>query len=365
MAKMKTLFTKVQRSRGLSLIGGTLLMGCLALAVGCDELNKPSAKTANDTKGQTEALETEESANKIQEAVVAMRAKDFNKAKQLLAEAHAISPKSPRIPYYTGMMEQTQNNKPAAIKAYEEAIALDAKLVEARINATALLIEDDTPENLGKAAKILDEGLKITPDNVDLMTNRAFVALAGEDYASAATYYGKFVPKSPDLRLHFQYARALSGSGKQDLAAKELEPVYGSDDVKLVAAAGALHAQIGDFKGCVAALDKVIQKKPTADLLLRRGECKRGLQQFPAELDDYKEAVKLEPTSAGAQLALGRHLHFVETDDKQAAPILEEAKKLGQGTRVAAEAERVLGLIAADAAKKGPTPAQKGKPKKK
>jgi Flp pilus assembly protein TadD len=321
---------------------------CLLGAVGCGSGSPPPQSPANPELSDKPAsgAHAPASSSAVKDGIAAIQAQDFAKAKELLTAARAKDPKDVQAAYYLGVAEQGLGNGAAAIQAFRDALAIDPKLTEASINLSAALLDAGGPENLSAAAKVAKEGLKTAPDSADLQLNLAVALGASGEFAEAAQAYAKVVQKSPgDLKLRLEYARVLGKAGDKDKAIAELEQIMKSDDPAVLIAAGNVHGQLGDYKGCVATLDKVIQKKPTAEPYVRRGACKKETGDNAGALADYQQAIKLDGQYAPAYLYLGRHLFFVSKKNQEATAALEKAKTLGTGTPIAREAEQTLSAI--------------------
>jgi tetratricopeptide (TPR) repeat protein len=334
--------TRMKRARMTGLVVS------LMWAMGCSSSTPPPQSATNpepaSTPGQGEAAPA--SSSKVKEAIDAIKAQDYAKAKELLTAARTQDPKDVQAAYYLGVAEQGLGKPAEAIKAYQDALALDPKLTEASVNLSGALLEAGGADNASAAAKAAKEGLKTAPDSADLMLNLAMALAAAGEFKEAAEAYAKVVAKSPDdPKLKLEYARVLGKAGDKDKAKSELERIGQIDDPVLLTAAANVHAQVGDFKGCVAMLDKLIQKKPTPEPYVRRGACKKETGDNAGAQADYEQAAKLDAQYAPAYLYLGRHLYFVAKKNKEAIAALEKAQKLGAGTPIANQAEQTLAQI--------------------
>lgn len=327
---------------GWSVLAGMLV--AVSFAGAADGCVPPASKTgAPQAEGSAQAPTL---SPKTQQGVDAIHAQDFARAKELLTAARAENPQDPRAAFYLGIAEQSLGNKDGAKKAFREALALDPKLTEASINLSAMLLDSRTQEDAAEAVKVTEAGLQHAPNSQELAVNHAVALADSGDHAAAAEAYGKLLSKTPDdARLRYEYATMLLKSGKTEDAKKELEAVGKSEDPKLLAAAGGVYSELGAFQECIGMFDRAIAKKPTADALVRRGNCRRALRDFKGERADYEEAIKLDDKSAAAHLALGRHLHFVAKKTRDALAELEKAKELGAGTPLVAEAEKTIEQI--------------------
>jgi Flp pilus assembly protein TadD len=329
---------------------GCLLLG-LAGATACGSsptqpAESPSRPDSGNAPEPAESGPAPASSSKVKEAIQAIQAQDFARAKELLTAARAESAKDPQAAFYLGVAEQGLGNGEAAIQAFQEALKLDPKLTEASINLSAALLETGEQDQAKEALEVISQALKTAPQSADLIMNQAVAKVSLGDFAGAARAYAKVVAQAPkDQKLRLEYARVLGKAGQKDQALTELGELGKSEEPLILIAAGNVHGQLGDFKGCVAVLDKVIQKKPTAEPYVRRGACKKELGDKPGALGDYQQAIKLDEQYAPAHLYLGRHLFFESKKNKEALVALEKAQKLGAGTPIAAEAEKTIAQI--------------------
>jgi Flp pilus assembly protein TadD len=334
--------TRLCRAHKVGLVLGLLW------ATGCSSSTPPpqAATNAEPPSGPAQGEAAPASSSRVKEAIDAIKAQDYAKAKELLTAARTQDPKDAQAAYYLGVAEQGLGKPAEAIKPYQDALALDPKLTEASVNLSSALLDAGGADHAAAAAKVAKDGLKTAPDSVDLLLNLAIALGVSNNFAEAAEAYAKVVAKSPDdLKLKLEYARVLGKAGEKDKALSELEQVGRTEDPLLLTAAANLRGQLADYKGCVATLDKVIQKKPAAEPYVRRGACKKETGDNTGAQADYEQAIKLDAQYAPAYLYLGRHLHFVAKKDKEATLALEKAQKLGAGTPIAGQAEQTLAAI--------------------
>lgn len=302
----------------------------------------PEAATSSSATAQNQAAVSPNT----KPGVDALQANNYAKAKEFLTLARNETPQDPYVHLYLGIAEMELGNKPEAVKCLRDALQLAPKLTEASINLSALLLDSRKPEDAAEAVKVTEAGLKHTPDSPELVANHAVALADSADYAAASVAYEKLVKKAPeDLKLRYDYAVILAKLGQNDKALAELEHVGKSTNPKLLAAAGNLHSQLGSYQTCVALLDKVAEKQPEPELLVRRANCKKELHDYKGERADLEQAVKLDAKFAAAHLGLGRHLFYVAKKNTDAIAELERAKELSPGTPVADEAEKTIALI--------------------
>ncbi|MFC1642412.1 tetratricopeptide repeat protein [Myxococcota bacterium] len=319
---------------------------CLGFGLGCG----PGTPSPESPAGTAAADFGEESApassKSVDQGIEAIKAEEFARAKELLAKARADNPQDPQAPFYLGVAEQELGNNAQAIEAYREALRLDPRLTDASLNLSALLLDGGTPEDASEALRVVEAALQHAPQSAELTTNRAVALGASGDFPAAAKAYGQLVAKSPeDAKLRLEYARLLSLAGDKSKALQALAKVKTSDDPVLLTAAANLHGQLGDYRGCLATLDRVIQKEPAPEPLVRRGACKKELGDKAGARDDYEKAIELDDKYAYAYLYLGWHLYFEMKRNKAALDALQKAQELGEGTPVASKAAQTIATI--------------------
>jgi tetratricopeptide (TPR) repeat protein len=260
----------------------------------------------------------------VKQGMDAIQKQDFAGAKQVLTDAVAKDPKDPQAAFYLGVAMEGLGDSPGAMTQYKKALELDPKLVEAAVNLSG---DQYDKKDAAGALATAEQGLKANPKSPELLLNRALSleALGKKDEAMAA--YGAAVKAKPDdPQLHITYAEYLAGAGKRDDALTELRAAQNVEDPTLLAALGVRFGRLKAFPDCIAALDKAIKLKDSADLHTRRGVCRHDFGDDAGAQSDYDAAIKLDANFAPAYYYLGRHLE--KKDKKRALEALDKAQKL-------------------------------------
>lgn len=260
----------------------------------------------------------------VKQGMDAIQKQDFAGAKKVLGEAAAQDPKDPQAAFYLGVALDGLGDVPGAVVQYKKALELDPKLVEAAVNLSGAQYEQ---KDAAGALVTAEQGLKANPKSPELLVNRALSleALGKKDEAMAA--YGAAVKARPDdAQLRITYAEYLAAAGKRDDALTELRAVQNVEDPTLLAALGVRFGRLKAFPDCVAALDRAIKLKDSADSHVRRGVCRHDFGDDAGAQADYETAIKLDSNFAPAYYYLGRHLE--KKDKKKALEALEKAQKL-------------------------------------
>jgi len=307
------------------------LLGALALAA-CGGSPSPPAEapppafedeTPKPPAGSEQAAAP--SSKKVEDAIAAIKAQDFAKAKALLTEARAAAPKDAQAAFYLGVALEGLSDAPGATSAYRDALGLDPKLVEAAVNLSALLLDaKDAPGALAAA----DIGLKTAPKQPDLLLNRALALEAAGKKDESLKAYGAAVAAAPDnIELHIAYAELLTAAKDDKAALEQLRSVSGkTDDPKLLEKLSQKFGRLTAFADCIAVLDKAIKAGDNANLHVRRAVCRHGQKDDAGALADYEAALKLDEKSGPAHYYLAKHV--CPTDKKKAAVHFKRAAEI-------------------------------------
>lgn len=277
------------------------------------------------------------SSDAVQKGIDALQAQDFEKARDILADAHGAQPDDPQAAFYYGVALEGVGDPQAAVTAYQKALQLDPKLTEASQNLSAALLEQEDAEG---ALRVADAGLAHRPDDGGLLANRA-LALEAMGSPDALSAYAKALDKAPNnTGLRFNYASALAAAGKRDQAVAELKKIP-TDDPEFASAVATTFYQLKAFEECLGILDKAVARQPSADLHVRRGACRQGKDDKAGALEDYRAAVKLDAQFAPGHFYLGRYL-AAQGKKAEARAALQKALELGANTPIAGAAKKAL-----------------------
>ena len=325
----------------LSRVGFTAL-SCVWLALGaCGPTpppatpdNPPPLDDAPPKKSKPDAV-VAPSNELVKQGMDAIQKQDFAAAKSVLTDAVGKDPKDPQAAFYLGVAMEGLGDSAGAMTQYKKALELDPKLVEAAVNLSG---DQYDKKDAAGALATAEQGLKANPKSPELLLNRALSleALGKKDEAMAA--YGAAVKAKPDdPQLHITYAEYLAGAGKRDEALTELRAAQNVEDPTLLAAVGVRFGRLKAFPDCIAALDKAIKLKDSADLHTRRGVCRHDFGDDAGAQADYDAAIKLDANFAPAYYYLGRHLE--KKDKKRALEALDKAQKLDPSGPVGKQAK--------------------------
>jgi Flp pilus assembly protein TadD len=279
------------------------------------------------------------SSEKVKQGMDLIQAQNFTEAKSVLEGAVKDNPKDPQAVFYLGVAHEGLGDKKQASEHYKKALELDAKLIEASVNLSAIMLDE---QDAAGALAVIDGGLKNAPKHPGLLMNRALALEATGNKDEAAKAYGAAVDASPDnVELRYAYAEVLAGSGRTDQALEQLRKVGATDDPKLLAATATLFGKLKAYSDCVGVLDRAIKAKPSADLHVRRGVCRHDMKDDAGAKSDYDAAIKLDANFAPGYYYLGKHFR-AKGDKKQALANLEKAVQLGADGPVGKAAQKEI-----------------------
>jgi Tfp pilus assembly protein PilF len=265
------------------------------------------------------------SSAKVAQGIDAIKAQDFAKAKSLLTEARTENAKDPQAAFYLGVALEGLSDGAGATAAYKDALALDAKLTEASVNLSALLLDaKDAPG----ALSVAEAGLKTAPKQPDLLLNRALALEASGKKDESLKAYALAVAASPDnVDLRIAYAELLTGAKDDKTALEQLRAVATTEDPKELAKLSQKFGKLHAFADCIAVLDKAIKAVDSADLHVRRAVCRHEQKDDAGAQSDYEAALKLDDKFAPAHYYLAQHV--CPSDKKKAAEHFKKAADLG------------------------------------
>jgi Tfp pilus assembly protein PilF len=284
-------------------------------------LDSPAPTASAAGAGQTEKA----SSAKVAQAIDAIKAQDFAKAKSLLTEARTESPKDSQAAFYLGVALEGLSDGAGATAAYKDALALDPKLTEASVNLSALLLD---AKDAAGALSVAEGGLKTAPKQPDLLLNRALALEATGKKEESLKAYGAAVAAAPDnVDLHIAYAELLMAAKDDKTALEQLRAVATTEDPKELEKLSQKFGRLHAFADCIAALDKAIKGTDTADLHVRRAVCRHEQKDDAGAVSDYEAALKLDDKFAPAHYYFAQHI--CPTDKKKAAEHFKKAADLG------------------------------------
>lgn len=328
--------TRWLSTKGLQGLVLSCALGMVAACSSTPPAQEPEAPPPLDDAPASSSASAPASNAQVQQGIDAIQAGDYRNAKVILQQAHRDHPNDPQAAFYLGVALEGSDDKPGAIAAYQKALALDSKLLEARVNLSALQLEGGDTQ---AALQTIEEGLKAAPKHPELLTNRALaLESAGSSEEALQAYAAAVAAKADDPALRYAYAELLAKAGKKDQAVVELRQLGAGADQQVLAAAANLFGKLSAYADCVALLDKAMKAGATPEVHVRRGVCRHGMKDESGAKQDYEAALALDANFAPAHFYLGQH--YKTTDKKKACASLAKAVELGGSVGVGQAAKK-------------------------
>lgn len=310
-----------------------IAFGFLSMAVGCSPPPPPEdpVLTADPPVGGAEGLATGAASTELQRAIAYIKNSKFEDAKKHLEKALADKPDHAEANFYMGVATEMLGDKKAAEGFYKKAFTIDATLLDAAINLTAIYLED--PARPDEAIAVLQKALEKAPDDAPLHQNLAIAYGLKKDYASAAKAYDAALAKGENAQMRFEYGALMFEAKDMPKAAEQLKKaIDGIKDADSLVKIGRMLGRAEAYADCVRAFDAAIKIKSEPEWMVRRGLCKSQLKDEPAARADFEAAIKADPKFAAGHYYLGMSLSLDKKTRASALAALEQAAKLGEGT---------------------------------
>lgn len=267
----------------------------------------------------------------------AIQAGDFERAVTILQEAVATDPKDPQAAFYLGVAFEGAGDLGSAEREYERAVQLSPELLEARVNLSYLLLDQDKAE---QSLAVSTAGLELEPKQPALLANRALALdVLGKPEAFGA--YEALLREVPeDAANRFNYAVLLAAAERKDESLAQLAKIK-SQDAPLLLDVAQLYGRLEAYDACVTVLDGLVAAGKSAEVLVHRARCRHSAGDDPGAEKDLREAVSLEPKNPIGHYYLGRHLVALGKR-AEGRKFLEEAVQLGPETPFGKAASRDL-----------------------
>ena len=229
-------------------------------------------------------------------AVIACQEGQFQQGVDLVRRAMTFAPPEARMLNVLGQALDRLGQPLEAMKALDQAIALDPKLAAAHGNRANILVDAGMPL---EALKSFDKALALAPDSIpDLINRGALLAPLGR-YQDALRDYDKALALDPSVpEVHTNRANVL-----KDLAMMEI---------------GAGSTDSAHLDAALAGYDRAIKIEPRLhDAYLARAMLKLMRGDWVAGFEDYEHRSEVgrpgftpldEPRWDGAPLAAGERL---------------------------------------------------------
>lgn len=270
-----------------------LYLGLPWLAAGC---SKSTVSNADVALPNVDKL--------VADAVEAIDGKRYSDAQALLEQAIQKNPKHAEAHFRLGLALVMQGDKTKiAMASWENALALEPKLVDAYIHLSAWKLQS---QDATGALATAERGLEVAKRHPDLMEIRAWTLDALGRNAEALAAFGEVVQLRPeDCKLRIRNAQLLSQATKKSEALTQLAAIRQCADPQLLSMGAMVALDCDAPTICVALMDLGLKALKHPDLFARRGMCREKNQDLPGAIADLRQAVALDGNSAPAHHYLG------------------------------------------------------------
>jgi tetratricopeptide (TPR) repeat protein len=250
-----------------------------------------------------------------EEGLKALEAKQYPAAIAAFEKAVAADAKDYGAHFHLGLAHSMAGNAPAAIDSYKAALALSPGLYEAELNLGVVLIDARQPE---EAAAALQSALTKKPDQFRPNYYLAEALMAGQRFGEAEPYFRKATELDPaSIPARAGLGRTLARQGKLKEADVVLKQAADMDGLLELAA---YHEKAKDYAAAIAIYRSAPHSPAIVErlgnLLIESGKPEEAIPALEA-------AVKQSPTAAN-RYALGTaYLRAKRTD--QAMAMMEQA----------------------------------------
>lgn len=316
-------------------IGAAAVLSSVFLACGGGQTttNEPDDIAILEQPSDEQAASSDE----VKKAIDLIKAEKFVEARGILETETKSSPDDPQAAFYLGVALEHTDDADGAVIWYRKAIELDPKVLDATHNLSALLLEKEDFEG---ALKVVEDALKIAPEEPGLLANRA-IALDMLQKPEAVGAYEAYLKAQPDDQANrFNYAVVLAVNERPDDAKKALAGIN-TKETSLLGDMGALYMKLGDPAGCIKLWDSALSTEKSAEGLVHRARCKLGSNDKKGGIADLNEAVTTNPNSSVAHFYLGSVLKK-EGKAAEGKKHLEKAVEVGSGDEFAQAAQAQL-----------------------
>lgn len=311
-------------------------LGLAGLLAACGPATEPATPVDGPGDAPAQASGDQQA---VAEGEAAIKAKDFERAKQIFGEIVQRRPEHPKANHYLAVALENLGDAEGAQKHYRAALAAAPGLTDAALNLSALLIDG---KNYEEAAKVLEASAKKNPKDGALQINLAYAKLGMNDLAGAEEAFQAAlrIGDNPNARLGL--AELLLATERVDEALQNIEAAAAAapDDVDVLAMSAELFRKARAADRCIALFDKAVALQPVAQLYASRGVCKQMAKDMPGAKADYEKAVSVDPAFAPAYFLLGRFLLTVEKDREGAIKAFEKCAEVAPDSKCAEAAEQ-------------------------
>ena len=230
---------------------------------------------------------------------------ELEKARLELKNALQIDPKDTQTWYRLGEIEEQLQNWRAAAGDYQRVVDMDGTHNAAKVKLGRLFLLGGAPD---RAQSLVDEVLKVQPDNADALVVRAGVEARRNDIKDAQRDVGAALDKDPhNIEAAILAASLAMRSGKSDDAVTVLKRAI-DDHPKhtgLHAVLASVYAQQGKVDDGADQLKEIIALEPkTASHRIRLAGYYAANKRFKDAEQVLRDALQKQPKQKDLQLAM-------------------------------------------------------------
>lgn len=278
----------------------------------------------------------------LDRGIAYLKSNAFGQALPYFQRVVAAHPNDAQSTYYLALCFDQLGKRSEAVEAYKQAIVLDAKLVEPRMNLAAIYLEK--PMRPRRAIEVLVPAAKLEPKANDVHSNLAFAYRLVKNYAKSEEHYRAALAIKDDMKERVVFADMLHEAKRYQAMAEQQRLVldFVKNDTQTLVAMAHRFGRARAYRDCVKAFSLAIDKLPKkAALHVNRGLCYHGLRDEVNARADYTKVLELKPHLPVAHYYMG--LSFLDSGKKGQARIqLQLAIKHGKDSKVGERATKKL-----------------------
>lgn len=278
--------------------------------------------------------------NQLQEAILTLRPL----ASQEIGDARPLA--------LLGALYEATNELPKALDAYAAAVRVDPEDPNTYLDYTRLLMDLD---RYGEAARIVQQGMKDTPDSYALYLRMGSIEMTQGQYAVARASFEKAIAQHPEIALgYIALAEGYMRDGKDQQAANVLSAARKKlpPDAMLEYLYGLTLSHLNRAQDAVAVLKHSIAlNSKVAESHYELGKLYLQMGNEQAARIEFEQVLAIAPEHANAHFQLSRiYAHLGEM--KKSKEMAAETQALLQKQRQAAlqEQKKRLGSFRAEPA---------------
>ncbi|MBD0832436.1 tetratricopeptide repeat protein [Aestuariibaculum sediminum] len=166
--------------------------------------------------------------------------------------------------------------------------------------AGRLIREASRTTNLEERIKLYSEAIALEPDNLDAYFLRGLAKNDLGDFHGAIIDYSKIILSKPDPDTYFNRGNSRYALNDYFGAEQDYEKAFEMDSnfIDALYSLGCAQYELEKYEEAIKTFSKVIRAIPLdTEAYYRRADSFKALKNYPAALNDYSLAVKIDQTS--------------------------------------------------------------------